>query len=78
MSLSLRITIRFAFIEPALFIASYAIPALIAPSPITQTTLCFSFFKSLATAIPSPAEIEVEECAAPNGSYSLSERFVNP
>ena len=23
-------------------------------------------------------EIEVEECAAPNGSYSLSERRVNP
>jgi hypothetical protein len=24
--------------------------------------------------MPRPAEIEVEECAAPNGSYSLSER----
>ena len=24
------------------------------------------------------AEIEVEECAAPKGSYSLSVRFVNP
>ena len=26
----------------------------------------------------APAEIEVEECAAPNGSYSLSERLVKP
>jgi hypothetical protein len=28
--------------------------------------------RSRATAMPRPAEIEVEECAAPNGSYSLS------
>ena len=28
--------------------------------------------------MPSPAEIEVEECAAPNGSYSLSPRLVKP
>ena len=28
--------------------------------------------------MPSPAEIEVEECAAPNGSYSLSARRVKP
>ena len=27
---------------------------------------------------PSPAEIDVEECAAPNGSYSLSARRVKP
>ena len=63
-------------------------PALIAPSPITATTWrssrappAFSacaFFRSRATAMPSPAEIEVEECAAPNGSYSLSARRVKP
>ena len=29
----------------------------------------------MATAMPSPAEIDVEECAAPKGSYSLSERL---
>ena len=34
--------------------------------------------KSRATAIPSAAEMEVEEWPAPNGSYSLSERFVKP
>ena len=28
--------------------------------------------------MPSAAEIEVEECAAPNGSYSLSARLVKP
>jgi hypothetical protein len=43
-------------------------PALIAPSPITATTLFFSPFMELATAKPRPAEIDVEECAAPNGS----------
>ena len=28
--------------------------------------------------MPSPAEIEVDECAAPKQSYSLSARLVNP
>ena len=28
--------------------------------------------------MPSAAEIDVELCAAPNGSYSLSDLFVNP
>jgi len=32
----------------------------------------------LATAIPSDEEIEVELCAAPKGSYSLSDLFVKP
>src|SRR5437588_10528536 len=53
-------------------------PALIAPSPITAMTLRFSPLKSRATAMPSPEEIEVELCAAPNGSYSLSDRLVKP
>ena len=29
-------------------------------------------------AIPNPEDIEVELCAAPNGSYSLSDLFVKP
>ena len=41
-------------------------PADIAPSPMTQTTLCDSPGRSRATAMPRPAEIEVDECAAPN------------
>jgi hypothetical protein len=28
--------------------------------------------------MPRPDEIEVDECAAPNGSYSLSARRVKP
>ena len=53
-------------------------PADIAPSPITAITLCFSPERSRATAMPRPAEIEVEECAAPKQSYSLSARLVKP
>lgn len=34
--------------------------------------------KSLATAMPRAAEMEVELCPAPKGSYSLSERLVKP
>ena len=60
-----------------------------APSPITAITWRRSGAgwpaasacapsRSCATAMPSPAEIEVDECAAPNGSYSLSERRVKP
>ena len=49
----------------------------IEPSPITEITLrSFSPFRSRPTAKPAD-EIEVEECAAPNGSYSL-ERLVKP
>src|SRR5262249_53531012 len=53
-------------------------PADIAPSPITQTTLLSRPIISRATAMPRPAEIEVDERAAPNGSYSLSARLVTP
>ena len=49
-----------------------------APSPITAIT-SFDLFDSLfATAIPRAEEIDVELCAAPNGSYSLSVLFVKP
>ena len=37
---------------PALFIASYAMPADIAPSPITAMQRRFSFFSFADTAIP--------------------------
>ncbi|GJE78660.1 hypothetical protein BGCPKDLD_5282 [Methylorubrum suomiense] len=64
-------------------------PADIEPSPITATMLrrrpgsapvafASASARSRATAMPSAAEIEVEEWAAPNGSYSLSERLVKP
>ena len=49
-----------------------------APSPMTAMTLFCLPSRSRATAMPSAAEIEVEEWAAPNGSYSLSARLVKP
>ena len=61
MSLSLRMTIRRAFNAPALFIASYAMPADMAPSPMTAITWLRPPLRSRATAMPRPAEIEVEE-----------------
>ena len=42
------------------------------------TTLSFFFDNLFAVAIPNAAEIDVELCAAPKGSYSLSDLFVNP
>ena len=53
-------------------------PPDMAPSPMTQMTLRDSPWRPVATAMPSPAEIEVDECAAPKGSYSLSVRLVKP
>ena len=49
-----------------------------APSPITAMTLSALFDNLLASAIPKAEEIEVELCAAPKGSYSLSCLFVKP
>src|SRR3546814_15730244 len=53
-------------------------PADIDPSPITAIARPGSSFNLFATAKPSGALIEVDECAAPNGSYSLSLRLVKP
>ena len=57
-SLSFRITINRVLSEPALFMASNAIPALIAPSPMTATTLLSRPSKSRAMANPRAAEME--------------------
>ena len=53
-------------------------PALIAPSPITAIEWLELFERLFATAIPKVEEIEVELCAAPKVSYSLSDLFVKP
>src|SRR3546814_18838861 len=53
-------------------------PADIAPSPITAIALPGLPERRLAVAKPSAAEMEVELCAAPNGSKSLSARRVKP
>ncbi len=53
-------------------------PALIAPSPMIATARRFSPFRRAATAMPSAAEIDVDECAVPKVSYSLSSRRGKP
>ena len=78
MSLSLRITSRSAPAVPALLSASNAIPALIAPSPITATTERSSPLHRAAIAMPSAAEIDVDEWAVPKVSYTLSDRRGKP
>ena len=41
--------------------------------------ILFNLFDNLfASAIPRADDIDVELCAAPNGSYSLSDLFVKP
>ena len=49
------------------------ITAIVSPKPASHEPP-----KSLAVAKPKAAEIEVDECAAPKGSYSLSDLFVKP
>ncbi|MOA38955.1 hypothetical protein D3C78_1606950 [compost metagenome] len=79
MSLSFRITSRLMLgVTPALFMASNAMPADMAPSPMTA--ICWRCTPALreATAMPSAAEIDVDECAVPKASYSDSLRFGKP
>jgi hypothetical protein len=63
---------------PALFSASKAMPAVIAPSPMTATALRSSPLSLAASAMPSAAEMLVELCAVPKVSYSLSSRRGKP
>ena len=72
MSLSFKITSKLGFKWPAWPSASKAIPAVIAPSPITATCFLFddSFFDP--SAIPNIALIDVLEWPTPKASYSLS------
>jgi len=63
---------------PTSFNASKAIPPVNAPSPMTATTLYFSFFISLAHAKPRAAEMDVLLCPAAKKSYSLSLGFGKP
>src|SRR3546814_6931121 len=65
-------------VTPALLRASKAMPAVMAPSPITA--MCWRSIPRLrdATAIPSTAEIDVDECAVPKASYSDSARLGKP
>ena len=62
----------FGFRWPALLKASKAIPAVIAPSPITAICFLFGLDSLEPIAIPRRALIDVLECPTPNASYSLS------
>ena len=70
-----NIIVIFCFNCPILFNASSAIPLVKAPSPMIATIFPFSPLFSLATAMPSAADKEVEECPAPKISNWDSERF---
>jgi len=69
-------------ITPALLSASKAMPADIAPSPITamceRLAWAGSLLRAAATAMPSAALMLVLECAVPKVSYSLSTRRGKP
>ena len=79
MSLSLSTTSSLqSSCTPALFRASNAMPALMEPSPMMATALRFSPLSWEASAMPSAADIEVDECAVPKVSYSLSSRRGKP
>ena len=53
-------------------------PAVIEPSPMTAIAWRSSPLILAAAAMPSAAEIEVDEWAVPKVSYSLSSRFGKP
>ena len=59
--LSLSMTNTSLFMNPALLSASKACPPVIAPSPITATTLLPVPSRSFATAMPRAAEMDVDE-----------------
>ena len=71
-SLSFKITRILGFRWPLWLKASNAIPAVIAPSPITATCFLFESFFWAPTAIPNIALIEVLEWPTPKASYALS------
>ncbi len=58
---------------PALFMASYGRPQVMAPSPTTATTLKSSPLRSRAVAMPKAAESAVPAWPAPNWSCGLSD-----
>ena len=77
MPLSLNTTSMFGSTSPPWFSASNAMPAVIAPSPITATNLRGSPLRCAAMAMPSAAEMDVDEWPTPKVSYSLSSRRGN-
>ena len=78
MSLSFSTTSKGRSVAPALFSASKAMPAVIAPSPMIATARWSEPSWWKASAMPSAAEIEVLEWPVPKASYSLSARRGKP
>ena len=79
MLLSLRMTSISGLAEAMLLSASKAMPPVSAPSPMTATMLrSVSPLRWEAMAMPSAADMDVEECPTPNASYSLSKMLGNP
>ena len=76
--LSFNTIIKFVSSFEALFNASYAIPPVSEPSPITEIMVLLSPFKSRAFTIPKPADMEVELCPVSKQSQGLSFRFGKP
>ena len=63
-SLSFRMMTHGFLISPSSFSASYAMPALIEPSPMRTTGMRSSPFSLIAFDAPTASEIEVELCPA--------------
>ena len=72
MSLSLRITISRALHRAGVVHGLVGHAGTHRPVADHRDHVALDAVELAATAMPSPAEIEVELCAAPNGSYSLS------
>src|SRR3546814_20404556 len=78
MSLSFRMTNTLTSgVTPALFRASKTMPAVMAPSPIPA--ICWRSSPALreAPAMPSTADIHVDECPVPKASYTDHLRLGN-
>ena len=78
MLLSFNTTMKLVSRVDALFNASYAIPPVREPSPMTDTMVSEPPDKSRAFTIPSPADMEVELCPVSKQSQSLSFRLGKP
>ena len=76
--LSFSTTRQPVLISAILFMASYTIPPVKEPSPITAAIFSFVPLILLAHAIPSAAEMDVELCPVLNASHGLSLVFGKP
>ncbi len=76
--LSFRTTRQLVFMSAILFMASYTIPPVNDPSPITAAIFSSVPLILLAQAIPRAADMDVELCPVLNASHGLSLVFGKP